>query len=143
MNKLNNNSDLDVTLLRHYIKDLSFENPQSINDNKAENNNNHNFSANINITLKPFENDFFGIIFKYTCECSSKINKQKLFLLELDYFGFFKIVNNSKSISHDELTKRGAQLIFPFVKSIVEDLSAKGGSIPITLEVTDFDLIKV
>ena len=143
MNKLNNNSDLDVTLIKHYIKDLSFENPQSMNDNKAEYNNNHNISADINITLKPLEDDFFSVTIKYSCECSSKINKQKLFLLELDYFGFFKILSNIKSISQDELTKRGAQLIFPFVKSIVEDLSAKGGSIPITLEVTDFDLIKV
>ena len=143
MNKFNSNSDLDVTLLRHYIKDLSFENPQSINDNKAENNNNNNISASINITHKPFENDFFSVIFKYSCDCTSKINKQKLFLLELDYFGFFKIVNNNKSVSQDALTKSGAQLISPFIKSIVEDLSAKGGSIPITLELTNFDLIKI
>ena len=143
MTKLNNNSDIDVTLLKHYIKDLSFENPQSIKDNMSENNNNNNISESVNIIYKPFENDFFSIIFKYSCECSSKINKQKLFLLELDYFGFFKIVNNNKSVSQDVLTKSGARLISPFIKSIVEDLSAKGGSIPITLELTNFDLIKI
>ena len=142
MNKLNNNSELDVKLIKHYIKDLSFENPQSIKDNNAENNNNNNISASINLIYNPFENNFYSIIFKYSCECSSKISKKNLFLLELEYFGFFKILNN-KSNNQTLFTKIGAQLLFPFVKSIVEDLSAKGGSIPITLEDTDFDLIKV
>ena len=142
MDKENKNSELGVTLIKHYIKDLSFENPQSIEENNAENNNNNNISANINFIYEPFENDFFSIIFKYSCECSSKTNSKKLFLLELDYFGFFKIMNN-KSNNQVELTKKGAQLILPFVKSIVEDLSTKGGSIPLFVETIDFDLIKV
>ena len=142
MNKLSNNSELGVTLIKHYIKDLSFENPQSINENNAENNNNNNISANINFLYKPFKNDFFSIIFKYSCECSSKKDARNLFLLELDYFGFFKTMNN-KPHNQVELIKSGAQLIFPFVKSIVEDLSTKGGSIPLTIENIDFDLIKV
>ena len=142
MDKKNKNSELSVTLIRHFIKDLSFENPQSIEENNAENNNNNNISANINFIYEPFENDFFSIIFKYSCECSSKTNSNILFLLELDYFGFFKILNN-KSNNQVELTKKGAQLILPFVKSIVEDLSSKGGSIPIFLENIDFDLIEV
>tara|TARA_B100001093_G_scaffold407159_1_gene395745 strand:- start:831 stop:1259 length:429 start_codon:yes stop_codon:yes gene_type:complete len=141
MDKLNKNSELGVTLIKHHIKDLSFENPQSILDNNAENNNNNNISESVNFIYKPFDKDFFSIIFKYSCECSSKTNAKKLFLLELDYFGFFKIMNN-KSDNQAELTKRGAQLIFPFVKSIVEDLSVKGGSLPITLRNLDFDLIK-
>ena len=140
MDKLNKKSELGVTLLKHYIKDLSFENPQSIIDNNAQNNNN-NISESINFIYKPFENDFFSIVFKYSCECSSKTNAKKLFLLELDYFGFFKILDN-KLNNQDELTKKGVQLIFPFVKSIIEDLSAKGGSLPISLRNLDLDLIK-
>ena len=142
MTKLNNNSDIDVTLLKHYIKDLSFENPQSIKENNSKNNNDSNISANINFIFEAFENDFFSLIFRYSCECSSKTSEKKLFLIELDYFGFFKILS-SKSDNQVQLTKRGAQLILPFVKSIVEDISTKGGSLPITLENIDFDLIKV
>ena len=50
---------------------------------------------------------------------------------------------NNKSNNQAELTKKGAQLMLPFVKSIVEDLSSKGGSIPLFVENIDFDLIKV
>ncbi len=142
MNKLNKNSEPGVKLIKHYIKDLSFENPQSIEENNIENNNNNNISAKINFIYEPFENDFFSIIFKYSCECSSKTSSKKLFVLELDYFAFFKNINN-KSNNQAELTKRGAQLILPFVKSIVEDLTSKGGSVPLIIENIDFDLIKV
>ena len=142
MDKENKNSELGVTLIKHYIKDLSFENPQSIEENNAKNNNNNDILANINFVYESFENNFFSLNFKYSCEGTSKTSNKKLFLLELDYLGFFKIVNN-KSNNQVELTKRGAQLILPFVKLIIEDLSAKGGSVPLILENIDFDLIKV
>ena len=141
MNKVNENEKFDIKLIKHYIRDLSFENPQSLNDNNAENNKNNNISENINFIHKIFENNFFGIVMKYSCDCSStKINK-KLFVLELDYFGLFKIINN-KSYNQAELTKEGVKLIFPFVKSIVENISSKGGSISISLRDIDFELIK-
>ena len=58
-----------------------------------------------------------------------------------DYFGLFKLVSN-KSYNQAELTKVGAKLIFPFVKSIVEDISNKGGSVSISLKDIDFELVK-
>ena len=141
MNKVNENEKFNIKLIKHYIRDLSFENPQSLNDNNAENNKNNNISENINFIHQIFENNFFGIAMKYSCDCSStKINK-KLFVLELDYFGFFKIIDN-KSYNQAELTKEGVKLIFPFVKSIVENISNKGGSASISLKDIDFELVK-
>ena len=141
MNKVNENEKFDIKLIKHYIRDLSFENPQSLNDNNAENNKNNNISENMNFIHEIFENNFFGIAIKYSCDCSStKINK-KLFVLELEYFGLFELINN-KSYNQEELTKKGVKLIFPFVKSIVEDISNKGGSLSISLTDIDFELIK-
>ena len=62
-------------------------------------------------------------------------------VLELDYLGFFKILNN-KTYNQADLTKAGAKLILPFVRSIIEDITNKGGSIKITLEDVDFNLVK-
>ena len=141
MNKVNENEKFGIKLIKHYIRDLSFENPQSLNDNNAENNNKNNISENINFIHEIFENNFFGIAIKYSCHCSSTKNNKKLFILELDYFGLFKIINN-KTYNQAELTKEGAKLIFPFVKSIVENISNKGGSVSISLRDIDFELIK-
>ena len=141
MNKVNVNEKSNIKIIKHYIRDLSFENPQSINENNAENNVNNNFSFYMCFVHEPFENNYFGIAIKYSCEClSTKIGK-KLFVLELDYFGFFKIIDN-KSYNQAELTKEGVKLIFPFVKSIVENISNKGGSVSISLRDIDFELIK-
>ncbi len=66
---------------------------------------------------------------------------KKLFNLELDYFGFFEISekanNNQKS-----LTEKGVKLLFPFAKEIIEDITQKGGSVPILLNEIDFELRK-
>ena len=141
MAKVNVNKETDVKIVKHYIKDLSFENPQTINENNATNNNDNNIVTNISFVYEPFENKFFSVVMKYTCECSSKIIDKKLFVLEIDYFGFFKILND-KQYDQAKLTIKGAKLILPFMKSIIEDISVKGGSVPISLENIDFNLIK-
>ena len=141
MKKVNENAKLGVKLIKHYIKDLSFENPQSLNENNASNNNNNSISENMSFVHEPFEKKIFGITMKYSCECLSTKIEKKLFVLELDYFGLFKLVSN-KSYNQADLTKVGAKLIFPFVKSIVEDISNKGGSVSISLKDIDFKLVK-
>ena len=141
MNKVNENAKSNIKIIKHYIRDLSFENPQSLNENNASNNNNNSISENMSFVHEPFEKKIFGITIKYSCECLSTKIEKKLFVLELDYFGLFKLVSN-KSYNQADLTKVGAKLIFPFVKSIIEDISNKGGSISISLKDIDFELVQ-
>ncbi len=141
MINVNENKEYSIEIIKHYIKDLSFENPQSIQENNLENNKNSNISQNMSFVQTSFKNNFFSVVVKYSCECSSKKSGNKLLVLELDYFGFFKILNN-KTYNQADLTKAGAKLILPFVRSIIEDITNKGGSIKITLEDVDFNLVK-
>ena len=140
MTNVNENENFGIEVIKHYIKDLSFENPQSIQDNNLENNKFFNISQNMSFIHKPLKNNFFSIIVKFSCDCSSKKTGNKILVLELDYFGLFKILN--KSSNKASLTKEGAKLILPYVKSIIEDITNKGGSIKVTLEDVDLDLIK-
>ena len=140
MTGVKGNENFSVEVIKHYIKDLSFENPQSIQENNLENNKNCYISQNVSFIHTPFKNNFFSIIMKYSCSCSSKKTGNKLLVLELDYFGFFKILNSSSNKAN--LTKEGAKLILPYVKSIIENITDKGGSIKISLEDVNLDLIK-
>ena len=81
------------------------------------------------------------MILKYSFDCSSKKNNEKLFNLELDYFGFFKILDDSDN-DHKLITEEGLKLIYPYAKVIVEDLTKKGGSVPISLNNDTFILTK-
>ena len=73
--------DDSIKILKNFIQDLSFENPQNINENNSINNNNNNININMNVTFKPYKNNFFSLILKYTLDCSSKKNNKKLFNL--------------------------------------------------------------
>ena len=127
-----------LNILNQYIKDLSYENPQSINQ-ILSNNKTSDVSLDMNAFYQSFDNDCFGITLKIICH--SILDNNKLFHLELDYFGFFKILNNI-NFEEDILTNEAVRLIFPFARSIVANLTQNGGSIPILLENVDFNLIK-
>ena len=141
MKNVNENTDQKLKLIKHFIKDLSFENPQNINENNSINNNNNDLIVNMNVLFEPYKDNFFSLVLKYDFDCSSKNSGKKLFNLELDYFGLFKILDNNL---HDQktLVENGLTFIFPFAKKIIEDISKKGGSIVLSLDKIDFNLIK-
>ena len=141
MSDVNENKVSKVKLIKHFIKDLSFENHQNINDNNAKNNNANNLDINMNVIHQTYKDNFFSLVLKYSFDCSSKISNVKLFNLELDYFGFFKILEETNN-DQKSITEEGLKLIYPFAKDIIEDLTQKGGSVPITLKNNDFTLRK-
>ena len=141
MNNVNVNKNDSIKIIKNFIKDLSFENPQNINENNSDYNNNNNIEINMNVIFKPYENNFFSLNLKYYLDCSSKKDNKKLFNLELDYFGFFEILEKA-DYDQKSLTEKGVKLLFPFVKEIVEIITKKGGNVPILLNEIDFELRK-
>ncbi len=141
MNNVNVNKDDSIKIIKNFIKDLSFENPQNINENNSDHNNNNNMEISMNVIFKPYKNNFFSLNLKYFLDCSSKKNMKKLFNLELDYFGFFEISEKAND-NQKSLTEKGVKLLFPFAKEIIEDITQKGGSVPILLNEIDFELRK-
>ncbi len=141
MSNVNVNKNDIIKLIKSFIQDLSFENPQSIDENNSGNNNNNYIDVNMNVVYKPYNNNLFSLNFKYILDCSSKKNKKKLFNLELDYFGLFQVLGEN---NHNQklLTEEGLKFLFPFVKEIIENITRRGGSIPIILNEIDFSLLK-
>ena len=136
MNNVNVNQEYNIKIIKNFIQDLSFENPHTLNGNNSDNN---EIDFNTSVIFKPHDNNYFSLILKYTLDCSSKQNEKKLFILELDYFGYFKILGN-ENYDQKSLAEKGTKLLFPFVKEIIEDITRKGGSIPILLNEIDFNL---
>ena len=141
MNNVNENKKSNVQLIKHFIKDLSFENPQSINDVNLDYNNNNSIDFNMKILHERYENNHFSLILKYIVDCTTKNNNKKLCHLELEYFGFFKILNKDKT-DQKALTENGLNIIFPFAKEIIENVTRWGGSFPISLNSVDLSLME-
>ena len=142
MNNVNINKVDSIKLLKNFIKDLSFENPQKIDDNNVFDIRNTDLNIDMSVFYKPYnDNNSFSLLLRLNFECCLKENKKNLFNLELDYFGFFEILKQ-KDYDQEEFTKIGIKMLFPFVKEIVEDITRKGGSMSISLNEVDFNLIK-
>ena len=141
MKNVNENKDQRIELIKHHIKDLSFENPRNIFLDEEISKNNYNIRDNVNILFRSFEKNFFTIILKYNLECLSKKNDKILSNLELEYIGFFKLTNGFAK-DNKTLAQNSVKLLFPYVQKLVEEITVKGGAFPVFLKNLDFNLIK-
>ena len=82
MNNVNENKYNKVKLIKHFIKDLSFENPQKLDEHNSYNNENSNINLDVNVIYKDLKNDLFSLLLKFNLEGSSKKNNCKLFHLD-------------------------------------------------------------
>lgn len=130
----------DTTIVKHYIKDLSFENLCNINNQDLKKDE-VKISDNISVVFQAYNDDNFSVLFKYSCDCLLVENEKRVFILEIDYFGLFK-KNNMSDYSNDDLAKAGCIILYPILKSIVEYITQNGAPINITLTEPDFNLIK-
>ena len=130
----------ETKIIKHYIKDLSFENLQDVN-NQNFHKDDVEFSDNINAILQTYNEKNFSVLLKYTCDCSLIKKKEKVFILEIDYFGLFEI-NKREDYTQEVLTKSGVMLLYPKLKPLVEYISQNGAPLGISLNDLDFNLIK-
>ena len=130
----------ETKIIKHYIKDLSFENLQDVNNqnfHKAD----VEFSDNINAILQTYNQKNFSVLLKYDCNCTLIKKKEKIFILEIDYFGLFEI-SKREDYTQNALTKSGITLLYPKLKPLVEYISQNGAPLSISLNDLDFNLIK-
>ena len=130
----------DTTIIKNYIKDLSFENLCDVN-NQGFTENDLKISDNISVIFQTYNDNNFSVLLKYSCDCFFVKDEKRVFILEIDYFGLFK-KNNMSNYSNDDLVKVGCILIFPTLRSIVEYMSNHGAPIRITLTEPDFNSTK-
>ena len=120
-----------------YIKDLSFENPnspKSLTDNKET----PDIKVDINVFAKPFDKKVYDVSLSIGGKASKK--DLKAFEIELVYAGVF-------TLPDDELTEEeekklvlieAPQLLFPFARSIIAELTRDGGFMPLIIQPIDF-----
>ena len=123
-----------------YIKDLSFENqnsPDSLS-NKGE-------APEINVDINVYARPLKKKIYEVSLSINSKAAKKnfKIFELELVYAGVFTLPDISLN---DEEEKRkilieAPQLLFPFARSIVSNVTRDGGFMPLIIQPIDFELL--
>ena len=122
-------------LISQYIKDLSFENYAAQKNEFGLGK--FDLNMDLNIKKKDLKSDLFEITINVLLE--AKLLKEKKFLIELSYASTFK--KNKQESTLDE--KKFAfvdcpNIMFPFVRQIIFNVSQDSGFLPINLEYINF-----
>ncbi len=123
-----------------YIKDLSFENPNSPESLLAgwgapETN------VQINIRHQPVKDNTHEVVLMFRIEADNKENNKKVFIAELAYGATVSINNVPEENLHPVLMVEVPKLLFPFAREIIADSAIKGGYPPLYLQPVSFEAI--
>ncbi|WP_370931679.1 protein-export chaperone SecB [Bartonella sp. DGB1] len=131
------NKVASFTVLKQYIKDLSFENPHAT---EAMYTGNISPSASINVNVdatKLSENELDHEVV-LTFNAKAQHENLVLFNIELSYAGIFRLENIPEEQVKPLLLIEGARLLFPFARHLISATTSEGGYMPLLLEPVNF-----
>ncbi len=124
-----------VNVLGQYIKDLSFESPDTERFFRGPGKN-PNLQLNFNVQVRNLKEDSYEVTL--ALEGEAKSDEGVLYNIELLYAGAFVLKNLPKEAIHPVLFVECPALLFPFARRLVADLSREGGFPPLLLDPIDF-----
>ena len=136
----NNIKGSKLTVNSQYIKDLSFENP-----NSPESLSNKDGLPQINVDINVFAKPLTRNLYEVTLSINGKATKKdlKVFELELAYAGLFSLpdINLNNGKEKKIMLIEAPQLLFPYARSIVSNVTRDGGFMPLIIQPIDFDVL--
>jgi preprotein translocase subunit SecB len=132
---LENNAPPQLNILAQYIKDFSFENPNSPNSLTTQEQQ-PAINIQINVTATAIAESDFEVAL--TIEGKAENESLLLFGFELVYAGVFRILNVPQESLHPFIMIECPRLLFPFAREIVASAVRNGGFPPLMLDPVDF-----
>ncbi|CAB1274127.1 protein-export chaperone SecB [Candidatus Nitrosacidococcus tergens] len=129
------NQQSQFSIQKIYVKDLSFEAPNSPHIFTKE------WKPEINIQLSSKNEQIAEHIYEVVLSVTvaAKINDQTAFLTEAQQAGIFNLVGYTKENLGPLLGSYCPAILFPFIREVVTDLVTKGGFPPLLLAPVNFD----
>lgn len=124
-----------IYLRAQYIKDLSFENPRAPASLFALKES-PQMEVSVNLGAQKLDENVFEVAVQISCRAVA--DKTTVFLVDLVYGGVIEMSNVPDELIEPTLFVQGAQLIYPFARRVVADVTRDGGFPPVALEPLDF-----
>jgi preprotein translocase subunit SecB len=126
-----------MNILGQFIRDMSFENVAA--QKRLEGNLQPDIQVQVNLDARKRDaENVYEVILKMAVESKVKETQAKLFIMELEYAGIFRVENVPEDQLHPFLLIECPRMIFPFVRRIVSDVTRDGGYPPLNLDNIDF-----
>lgn len=118
-----------------YIKDLSFEAPNTPMVFGLMQKQQPDIAVNVDVNAKSLQNNIYEVVLNIKAEC--RVGETTAFIAELSYGGIFTI-HVPREHLEPVLLIECPRLIFPFARAILADMSRDGGFPPLMLNMVDF-----
>lgn len=133
----NNETEQQFAINKIYIKDISFESPNSpaqfTADWKPESN------MELNTNGRPLEEKVYEVVLSITV--TVKNNEQTAYLVEVQQCGIFSIDGfNEQDLSH-MLGSFCPNILFPYAREAISDIITRGGFPQLLLAPVNFDAL--
>ncbi len=125
----------ELTINAQYIKDLSFENPDAV-ENLLQQDEEASTLVNIEVSCNPLQENTFEV----TLGIKSTVQRKEktVYLIELAYGGLFTLNHIPEDMMRFALFVECPRLLFPFVRNLVAQISQESGFPPLYLKPVDF-----
>jgi preprotein translocase subunit SecB len=118
-----------------YIKDLSFEAPNTPGIYAQMQRQSPNIQVNVNVQASTVASDTYEVVLTINAEC--KVGASVGFVAELTYGGVFGL-NVAEEMTRPLLLIECPRLLFPFARHILANATRDGGFPPLLLGPVDF-----
>ena len=121
-----------------YVKDLSFESP-STPDVFSFKNWEPQIELNLNNTNKKISDGVYEVVLSVTT--TVKHDEKTAFLVEIHQAGIFLISGFNEQDTKYILGSQCMNILFPYAREVVSDLTTRGGFPPLLLNPVNFDAL--
>jgi preprotein translocase subunit SecB len=133
----NDNEAPHIAIISQYIKDFSFENPNAPNSLvKLAKTPSVELGIDLNISKISESDATFEV--SLNIEASAKTDDLTLFVIELSYAGIFVLYNLPEDQHEAILAIHCPNMIFPFARRIISDVTQESGFQPLRIDPIDF-----
>ncbi|MEA3466952.1 MAG: protein-export chaperone SecB [Thermodesulfobacteriota bacterium] len=121
-----------------YIKDFSFENPNSPGVFQTPNQE-PKVEVNLKLNNKKLDDNHYEVALQITAKIIDKGNNDKtMFIMEIEHAAAFLMKNIPEEHQEMVLGVDCPTLLFPFTRQIVSQMSVDGGFVPFLMEPINF-----
>lgn len=124
-----------IAISGQYIKDMSFEAPNTPQIFEALQNEMPNIPIEVDVAANGVGENFYEVVLKIRAE--AKVQDQLCYIMEMEYAGLF-MVNVPEEALAPVLLVECPLILFPFLRRIVADATSDGGFAPLMLSPIDF-----
>ena len=125
-----------LNVLAQYVKDLSFESPNSPRILAVNSGPGPQINVQVNVNARPLEANNFEV--ELAIEAKATLGEDVMFLAEVVFAGIFRIMGLAEDSLRPVVLIECPRLLFPFARQIIAEATRNGGFPPLLIDPIDF-----